>query len=312
MNRLILLRIGSLLKKISNFLDILSNRIITYLKIKYDNNYTIFDHEGGKKFKLPSISPFSIFFRDKNFKNTIMFYSRSNAEPLLRKIVFSLYQKKLINPKNSIIDIGSWLGDNSLIWATFLENEGRIFSIDPSQSNLAYSKEIAELNNIKNISWIEAVCAEKEGISLDFDGSIDHTSFKKISGSSGSRISSTLDKLMQKEGSPKIGLMHVDVEGFELSVLKGAKNIIKESMPAIIFEQHISKEDINLVSKYLKSFGYRIFMINEVLPICDLDCRNFIAIDNSIESIDLEGFSECKARGHGIFSASIGSTLLEI
>ena len=107
---------------------------------------------------------------------------------------------------------------------------------------------------------------------------------------------------MQKEGSPKIGLMHVDVEGFELSVLKGAKNIIKESMPAIIFEQHISKEDINLVSKYLKSFGYRIYMINEVLPICDLDCRNFIAIDNSIESMDLEGFSECKARGHGIFS----------
>lgn len=312
MNIAILLKFGSLLKKISNFLDILSNRIITYLKINYDNNYTIFNYEGGRRVKLPLISPLSIFFRDKKFKNTIMFYSRVDAEPLLRKIVFSLYQKKLINPKISVIDIGSWLGDNSLIWATMLENEGRVYSIDPSCSNLEFSEEIAELNNIKNISWIEAVCAEKEGISLDFDGSIDHTSFIKTEGSGGTRISSTLDTLMQKEGSPDIGLMHVDVEGFELSVLKGAKKIIEESMPAIIFEQHISKEDINLVSKYLKSFGYRIFMINEVLPICDLDCRNFIALDNSIDNLKIEDFSESGAREHGVFSASIGGTLIEI
>mgnify|MGYP001338896039 CR=1 FL=1 len=307
-----LLKFSRLLKEISYFLDKLNNRIITYFNIKSDNSFATFKFEGDRKVKLPPISLFSVFYRDASFKNTIMFYSRSDAEPLLRKIVFDLYQKKLINPQNSLIDIGSWLGDNSLIWASMLENEGRVFSIDPSHSNLAYSRELAKMNKIENITWIEEVCAEKEGITLDYEGSIDHTSFIRGKNSKGSLISSSLDALMAKEGNPEIGLLHVDVEGFELSVLKGAKNIIKDFMPVIIYEQHISKQDSSLVSTYLKSFGYRVFMINEVLPICDLDCRNFIALNNSIDNSYIENFYESKARKHGVFSAAVGSTLIEV
>ena len=79
-----------------------------------------------------------------------------------------------------------------------------------------------------------------------------------------------IDHLVYHKKNIKIGLIHVDVEGFELKVIKGASKIIERDKPTLFFEQHISQEDPNLVFKYMKNFGYRVFMINEVIPGNDL------------------------------------------
>ena len=50
---------------------------------------------------------------------------------------------------------------------------------------------------------------------------------------------------------------------------KGAEKLILSDQPVISFEQHISKEDVGAVSEFLKSFDYRVFMLNEVLPGCE-------------------------------------------
>ena len=76
-------------------------------------------------------------------------------------------------------------------------------------------------------------------------------------------------------------------------MIKGASKIIERDKPKILaFEQHISQEDPNLIFKYIKNFGYRIFMINEVIPGNDLDCRNFLAFHSSKELPNFKRFSE--------------------
>jgi FkbM family methyltransferase len=286
-------------------------RLGNYEQLKKNGYLVNFVHEANTIVKLPRLSILEVLFNKGPFvKKTFDFAARPNAESLLRKTIFELYNSGYINHELSIVDIGCWISDNTIVWARYLTGKGIVFAIDPSSDNLKFGKAVAEKNDVQNIKWIEAVCAEKPGIKLDFDGSIDHANFKEVT-TNHVFESSTVDDIVQKEGLD-IGLLHVDVEGFELSVLKGATVIIKRNKPIILFEQHISKEDFESISIYIKKFGYRIFMINEVLPGCELDCRNFLAVPSEKDLPKLINFKQSNARNMGIYSAVIGASLIEV
>lgn len=286
-------------------------RFANYMRLKKTNFSITFKHEGGFVVKLPTVSLLgALLNKSKDFNRNVSYMSRPNAEVLLRKIVFEMYKTKYINDNLSIIDIGSWISDNSIVWASYLSGDGNVLAIDPSIDNLNYSRNLAEINNVKNINFIESVCSEKIGIKLDFDGTIDHAVFQKSSSGSGIE-SSTIDKIVN-DNNAKLGLIHVDVEGFELSVLKGAESSIKRDMPIISFEQHISREDVYMVSKYLESLDYKVYMINEVLPFCDKDCRNFLAFPSNRDLPQLTKYKQSELHKFGICSAVVGQSLIEI
>ena len=73
-----------------------------------------------------------------------------------------------------------------------------------------------------------------------------------------------------------------------------------------------SSEDVNSVASYLKNFGYKIFMVNEVLPFCALDCCNFIAFDSTRALPVFKDFKQKNGLELSVFSATIGSRLIEI
>ena len=286
-------------------------RLVQYRNLKLNNFSVNFVHEGSKIVKIPQVPFLKVLFGIGILvKRNSRYIARPYAEVLLRKIIYELYQSGYIDNTLSIIDIGSWISDNSIVWAQFLSEEGRVFAIDPCPDNIAYGKTLANLNHVENIKFVQTVCAEKPGIKLDFDGSIDMASFKK---STSNRYieSSTIDQIITKNEA-SIGLFHVDVEGFELAVLKGAECVIKRDSPVILFEQHISKEKVSEVISYLKNFNYRIFMINEVIPGCSLDCRNFLAFPSGKGVPELSTFDQSDGFQLGIYSAVIGETIIEI
>ena len=301
----------NIFRKIQGLLSAPLHRIANYTRLRGSNFNITFKHEGWVDVKLPKLSIINaVFGSGINFSRNVSYMSRPNAEVLLRKLIFEMYKSGYINKNLSIVDIGSWISDNSIVWASYLSGSGHVLAIDPSSDNLKYSKNLANINNIKNINFIEAVCSEKPGMKLDFDGTIDHAEFK-VSESKNSIESSSIDKIVY-EGNYEIGLMHVDVEGFELSVLQGSESVLKRDMPVISFEQHISREDVSKVSNYLKNFGYRVFMVNEVLPFCDKDCRNFLAFPVNKEIPQLTKFNQADAYSLGICSAVVGESLIEI
>lgn len=283
----------------------------TYRKLKRIN-YTIdFVNEGSIKVRLPKASSLEILLGTGVLVNrNYMYQTRPFAEVLLRKTIYELYQSEYISRDLSIIDIGSWISDNSIVWSHYLSGIAKVIAIDPSRDNITYGQELAKINKVENIKFVQAVCADKSGIKLDFDGSIDHASFQ-VSTTQNHILSTTIDEIIAEDGSP-IGLFHVDVEGFELSVLKGALSLITRDLPVISFEQHISKENVNEVTSFLKSFNYRVFMVNEVLPRCDLDCRNFLALPSKKGFPELTSFDQQNGRDLGIHSAVIGDVLIEI
>jgi FkbM family methyltransferase len=74
----------------------------------------------------------------------------------------------------------------------------------------------------------------------------------------------------------KIALLKIDVEGAELGVFKGAKRILRQHWPLLIFEcenRHLAPGNVRDVFSYLAGFGYEGSFIcrDQVLPISQFD-----------------------------------------
>jgi FkbM family methyltransferase len=210
---------------------------------------------------------------------------RNNHEVIFRKINTYLINNKII--KNNIIDLGAWVGDNSIPWA--MNIEGIVYAIDPSQYNINYINDMSKLNNITNITAIQLAISDKNEI-LTTNENINHCSFVYNNpGLNGlNKVSAvSLDYLYDINMITNIGYIHLDVEGMEYKVIKGSQKIISTFKPLITFEQHLEIDDYNEICKYLMEYGYHIFLIDEVLKGCREDCRNFIAFPSSIFTIEL-------------------------
>lgn len=79
---------------------------------------------------------------------TQSFIDRVNNEKIFRQINIFLINNNII--KNNIIDLGSWIGDNSIPWAKNIT--GLVYAIDPSPNNCDFILKMCELNEIPNIT----------------------------------------------------------------------------------------------------------------------------------------------------------------
>jgi hypothetical protein len=90
--------------------------------------------------------------------------------------------------------------------------------------------------------------------------------------------STSLDQLYRDGQISNVGMIHLDVEGMEWDVVKGAESLIRAEKPIIFYEQHVDSDDVNGLASHLFDLGYSSFLINEILVGCNPDCRNLVAI----------------------------------
>ena len=102
------------------------------------------------------------------------------------------------------------------------------------------------------------------------------------------------------------------VKGNLALVLKGSMELILRDRPVISFEKHISKENLEDISEYIRSFNYRIFMVNEVLPGNALDCRNFLGLPREKGIPNLKEFEQSSSRDIDIYSAVVGPAIIQV
>ncbi len=213
----------------------------------------------------------------RHHRKSIVFSTRDKHEEGFRKINTWLINNKYI--KDNIIDLGAWIGDNSVPWAINLPNS-TIYSIDPARENIDFIKDVAALNDIKNIDRLQYAVSDNVE-TLSTNGHISHCSFvynNPHNNGKHKEYAVTLDSLHVDELIKNIGMIHLDVEGMEYRVLKGGNNVINKYRPIITFEQHLNIDDTKIIKSFLEEKQYNIYMINEILPGCRPDCRNFLAL----------------------------------
>lgn len=172
---------------------------------------------------------------------------------------FCLPPFKHRNGKNVFVDIGSFVGDSveKFIW----ENDGifdKIFAFEPDSQNYkaleTRCKRLAvEWNKENSIIIYPYGVGEKSETAFVLRDSAENGLGSKIAnenaGSSECVKIIALDDIIKD----RISLIKADIEGYELKMLKGAKNLIKNFKPNLAICIYHSDIDMFQIPLYVKS-----------------------------------------------------------
>jgi FkbM family methyltransferase len=216
----------------------------------------------------------SVYVPEHELQN--LYQGRAHHEVIFRRIHTYMIENNIL--KDNFIDLGAWIGDNTIPWAKKIS--GTIYAIDPSPYNCAWIDLISHSNGLENVKIIITAISEAvQELRTNENEMLFHCSFVYDTNSQGSTrvLSVSLDHLHDIGLITNIGYIHLDVEGMEYQVLRGGGTLIDKYRPIITFEQHLELDDVPKTVQFLQDRGYNVYMIDEVLPGCRLDCRNFLA-----------------------------------
>ena len=168
-------------------------------------------------------------------------YLDGSIIPILRKLSESF--KKF----DTCIDVGANFG---LVSVYLSQLSDRVIAFEPEPTNLYRLKKILEANHCSNITVIPQAVSDKCGIICLFiaDASSHHSLGLAHSNQNINRKmdveTTTLDKFCADNNISKISVLKIDVEGFELEVVEGARNLLSNKLiDYLIFEISIGVMD---------------------------------------------------------------------
>lgn len=141
-----------------------------------------------------------------------------------------------IKPGNTVLDIGGHIGLFAVVTARLVGRSGRVFSFEPTPFTRGVMKEVVELNGVANIVEIrgEAVSSKRgETVFYDTGTEISNANSLVRSELSKTEIPITLVSVDEfvSERDLKIDCLKIDVEGAELDVLIGAREVFTRQRP---------------------------------------------------------------------------------
>jgi FkbM family methyltransferase len=197
---------------------------------------------------------------------------------------FKTVVQHLVKEGDIVIDCGANFGYNSVIMGRQIGDAGKLFAFEPQRIINQQLNGNLILNDIYNASVVHAALGNTQGfttmspVSYDRDWvNIGDTSV----GEGGDEVQViTLDMI-----DTQPNFIKMDVQGYELFALQGGENTIKQLLPDIFIEiedHQLAKFDVTKeqLIDYIKSFGYRMFRIDNEYP-CDHICTV-----NSIDKVE--------------------------
>lgn len=179
------------------------------------------------------------------------------------------FTRDLIKNKKNIVVAGAHIGYIFLELIDHLPEDSKIFSFEPVKYLFERSKENIEINNLGNKVFLNQIAlSDKSGTVTIYEQDI-RSSILQLKGYKKAKKENikaiTLDDF-QVKNNVVIDFIFLDIEGYELNVLKGSYNLLKNQKPDIIFEvspkilNEIGKKE-DEIYKYLSDFGYNLYLI---------------------------------------------------
>lgn len=257
----------------------------------------LFNLIGHIHYKLPTNNPRNLEYRTlaKNFSNIqspldynskfgpLMHYkdfpfedSTVTLDCLWSGIFFSFLIKQYYLHRDSVsirpeegdvvIDGGACFGDNALAFAVSVGQSGKVYSFDPIQTHC----DIVSYNSNQNPLYKHVITPVPLGLA-------DYTSSNVSSIISNKKIQpgfslhrteqdeslpvTTIDEFVNVNNIPKVDFIKMDIEGFELKALKGARQTIEKFKPKLAICAYHQPQDFYEISKYVNSLdlGYSFY-----------------------------------------------------
>jgi len=171
--------------------------------------------------------------------------------------------KKILRPRDVVIEVGSNIGSHTLALAKTV-NKGAVFAFEPQNVIFQNLCSNISMNSITNCFCYQSAVSDKSKEQY-FIPNLDYTRQNNFGGISISNEKKdfsipvevvTLDDKFNNLNTLKI--LKMDIEGNELNALIGGYNLIKRTKPFIYLENDRLDKSKELI-EFIFSFGYRIF-----------------------------------------------------
>ena len=224
-----------------------------------------------------------LFLSKKGLALSISHYG--TYEELESKIV-----EEKIEMGNIVVDVGANIGLHTLNMARIVGNTGQVFAFEPDPSNFEILKKNVKINNYKNIILEQKAVGDKHGRTTLYQS--DHPGKHRIfpqteQAKSQVQVELTnLDNYFDSDMIDKINFIKIDVEGMEFGVLKGMKNILKNSKKIKILFEFMPENTIEVgftpieLLNYLTSNDFKLYCM-------DNKTKKLLHVSNNEEIVKL-------------------------
>jgi FkbM family methyltransferase len=204
-----------------------------------------------------------------------MFAFREMYEPELR------YLERLLSPGMTFVDVGACYGVYTLVAAKLVGPNGRVFAFEPARRAYDLLQRNIQLDGLANVHPYRMALSDRIGIVSLYhhpDSSRNSLGTTEESTDPPEEVqTSTLDAILESTPPVHIDVMKLDVEGAEELVLRGARETLSATLPAIIFEVNPEAATALGLSPrgtwdFLDRMGYAFYCLSDGTRLAALRC----------------------------------------
>ena len=218
----------------------------------------------------------------------LYFYGTHDERYVVTKLL------KMIKPGDTCWDIGANIGFYTCLLAAQVEPAGAVVAYEPATRTYGYLHENVSLNQFANVTIINRGLGDKaeqrplyysEAGLTEGTASLKYTDGRAVS----ERVTlDTIDNLVHELPVPDF--IKIDVEGYQLEVLRGGEHLLKTHAPLIMAELkdvgETNRADFSEIEQYIADLGYSLYEIGKysLKPckhIADSKKRNFFLASES-------------------------------
>lgn len=197
----------------------------------------------------------------KNFSlnsQTVVFYYKNGLMYLPKHVINGLNGK-------DFIDAGAFIGDSSLIFAKDFKPKN-VWAFEPSETNFQILKQTIVQNKLQNVIPIKMGIGDKNTVSrmvyFEAGSYVDEKGQEKVE-------LTTIDTFVN-ENALDVGLIKMDIEGYEFKAMTKAKNTIVKYKPVLLISIYHTGIDFfeikPLIEKWVPGYAFTVRKLNPLHP----------------------------------------------
>ncbi len=157
--------------------------------------------------------------------------------------------RTFMKPGSVVFDVGANIGQYSLLASKLVGEGGQVYAFEPSPDVLNKLQENIKLNSAENIEVVAKAVTAKSGRMQFYTaseqgnqgvGSLLPAEAYRAHTRSADSIdveALTLDDFCEDRGIERVDFLKIDVEGFDLEVLKGAGKLMERNPDLVVFSE---------------------------------------------------------------------------
>jgi FkbM family methyltransferase len=170
--------------------------------------------------------------------------------------------RELATEGSAAIDVGANVGLFTLSLATAVGGNGVVFAIEPVPETASRLRSNVLQNGLDNVEIVAAAADDTDGASEIVVS--EDSAYSSTAGVTNNQErvrdrleipSVRIDAIWERSGMPDVTVMKVDVEGAELAVLRGSKQLLQTCKPTLMVEAP-TPQRLRPLQEYLGQLGY--------------------------------------------------------